>query len=139
MSRSPSPAVKQRHPRHASSLTMTIFLLLALAGLVACGPTASFRRGGGGGGGGGTGNNVGPCAPPAPVTTSPSTAKGIGTSAASTFMDLHVGSSDLLSTVSIPYGSLRLWDTLTGWAQINSASGVYDFSMLDGFVNSSPS
>jgi len=54
-------------------------------------------------------------------------------------MDLHVGSSDLLSTVSIPYGSLRLWDTLTGWAQINSASGVYDFSMLDGFVNSSPS
>jgi hypothetical protein len=54
-------------------------------------------------------------------------------------MDLHVGSSDILNTVTVPYGSLRLWDTSTGWAQINTSSGVYDFSTLDGFVNSSPS
>ena len=54
-------------------------------------------------------------------------------------MDLHVGSSDILNTVTVPYGSLRLWDTSTGWAQINTSSGVFDFSTLDGFVNSSPS
>src|SRR5256885_8630904 len=115
----------------------SLALFLLLAGLTACGgPTATFlnRRGGGGGGNGGNGGNVAPCALPTPVTRSPSTKLGVGSSASSTFMDLHVGSSDLLSGVSIPYGSLRLWDTLTGWAQINTSSGVYDFSMIDGFV-----
>jgi hypothetical protein len=54
-------------------------------------------------------------------------------------MDLHVGSSNLISGVSIPFGSLRLWDTSTGWSQINTASGVFDFSNLDGFVSAAPS
>jgi hypothetical protein len=53
-------------------------------------------------------------------------------------MDLHVGSSDLLSTVTIPYAGLRLWDTSTGWAQINTGDGTYDWSNLDGFVNTAP-
>jgi hypothetical protein len=37
--------------------------------------------------------------------------------------------------VSIPYGSLRLWDTSTGWAQINTANGSYDWTNLDSFAN----
>jgi hypothetical protein len=53
-------------------------------------------------------------------------------------MDLHVGSYNLLPDVTIPYGSLRLWDTDTGWSEINSASGVYDWSKLDAFEADAP-
>ena len=114
---------------------LSILPLVALAGLVACGGGgASFHQTGGGGGGGGNGA---PCTLPPAITSSPSTFLGVGTSGALTFVDLHVGSSDLISSVSVPFGSLRLWDTSTGWAQINTAPGVYDFtSTLDGFVNS---
>src|SRR6267378_4498796 len=118
---------------------LSIVLLAGLAALVACGgpSTASFRSRGGGGGGGVPGA---PCTPPSPITSSSgNVAAGVGTTASSTYMDLHVGGSDHLSTVTVPYGSLRLWDTSTGWAEINTASGVYDFSTLDGFVSSAPS
>jgi hypothetical protein len=53
-------------------------------------------------------------------------------------MDLHVGSSGLLNTVTVPYGGLRLWDTATGWAQIDTASGPIpdaNWAILDGFVS----
>ncbi len=133
MSKSPSPKMKLTG-FHGYLLSM--LLLTALAGLVACGgPVGSFHVRGGGGGGA----TAAPCTHPAPITNSASTRLGLGISGTSTFMDLHVGSSDLLNTVTIPYGSLRLWDTSTGWAEINTASGAYDFSTLDGFVNSSSS
>src|ERR1700687_5893000 len=32
---------------------------------------------------------------------------------------------------SIPFGSLRLWDSATGWAQLNPRKGEYDWSQLD--------
>ncbi len=35
---------------------------------------------------------------------------------------------------TIPFGSLRLWDTDTRWQQMNPASGVYDFSTLDAYL-----
>lgn len=135
MSKSPSSRTKFVHLRWFSSIVP----LAGLAALVACGgpSTASFRSRGGGGGGGVPGA---PCTPPSPITSSSgNVAAGVGTTASSTYMDLHVGGSDHLNTVTVPYGSLRLWDTSTGWAQINTASGVYDFSTLDGFVNSAPS
>ncbi len=130
MSRSPSPRIMKLDFR---SLSFAIFPLVALAALVACGGgAASFRQRGGGG-------NGAPCTQPPAITNSASTKLGITQPATpSTFMDLHVGSSDILNTVSIPYGSLRLWDTSTGWAQINTGPGVYDFSTVNGFVNSSP-
>jgi hypothetical protein len=31
----------------------------------------------------------------------------------------------------IPFGSLRLWDSATGWAQLNTGKGQYDWSQLD--------
>jgi hypothetical protein len=40
--------------------------------------------------------------------------------------------------VSIPYGTLRLWDTGTGWSQVNSSAGVFDFSNIDGFTSAAP-
>lgn len=113
-------------------------LLAALVICVGCasGGGAFFERGGGGGGGngGGSGNGA-PCSPGNPVTTSPSVALGVGQVVPSNFMDLHVGTSDLLDTVTVPYGSLRLWDTETGWAQINTGPGQYSWSNLDGFVD----
>jgi hypothetical protein len=35
----------------------------------------------------------------------------------------------------IPFGSLRLWDAGVGWAQINTAEGVYDWTLLDEWLN----
>src|SRR5437879_3363215 len=104
MSRSPSPRIMKPDFR---SLSFAIFPLVALAALVACGGgAASFHQRGGGGG------NGAPCTQPPAITNSASTKLGITQPATpSTFMDLHVGSSDILNTVSIPYGSLRLWDT----------------------------
>jgi hypothetical protein len=32
---------------------------------------------------------------------------------------------------SVQFGGLRLWDSGTGWSQINTAPGVYDFSHMD--------
>jgi hypothetical protein len=49
-------------------------------------------------------------------------------------MDLHLGSSGL-PWPTVPFGGLRLWDTATGWGQINTAAGVYDWTNLDGFVS----
>jgi len=49
-------------------------------------------------------------------------------------MDLHLGSSDL-PWPTVPFGGLRLWDTSTGWAQINTSEGVYDWSTLDAFAS----
>ena len=34
----------------------------------------------------------------------------------------------------VPIGSLRLWDAGVGWAQINTAQGVYDWSLLDEWL-----
>jgi hypothetical protein len=122
----------------------SILPLVALTTLVACGGGgASFRQIGGGGGGGGGGGNGAPCALQAPSSSSPTATLGLVQPATTNaFMDLHVGNPTLLTngSVSVPYGSLRLWDTGTGWAQINSSPGVYDFSAnLDGFVSAAPS
>ena len=35
---------------------------------------------------------------------------------------------------SVPFGSLRLWDTDTRWQQMNPANGVFDFSSLDAYL-----
>src|SRR5262249_16307224 len=33
-----------------------------------------------------------------------------------------------------PFGSLRLWDTGTGWAQIETADGVYHWDLFDQWL-----
>jgi len=35
---------------------------------------------------------------------------------------------------TVPFGSIRLWDTDTRWQQMNPANGVYDFSTLDAYL-----
>jgi hypothetical protein len=121
---------------------VTIILLVGLTGLTACGGGTGIREVQIGGGGGNPSPNcvtaVTASVDPA-ISKVPTTSAGLGTVTPSAFMDLHVGSSNLIPDVTIPYGSLRLWDTGTGWAQINTASGVFDFSSLDGFVDAAPS
>lgn len=107
--------------------------LLTLAGLISCGGSSNTPGGRGGGGGGGGGGAD--CSQPVPFPTSPISQGGLNKPVPSTYMDLHVGSSNLVSQVSVPFGSLRLWDTATGWAQINTSKDVFDFSTLDGFVS----
>ena len=36
---------------------------------------------------------------------------------------------------AVPIGSLRLWDAGVGWAQINTDDGVYDWSLLDEWLD----
>ena len=100
---------------------------LALISLVGCGgaSTARFTTGGGGGGPN--------CTQPPPITTSAETTKGVGTAASPTFMDMHFGAPDL-PWPTVPFGGIRLWDTDTGWAEINSSLGQYDWTKLDSFV-----
>jgi polysaccharide biosynthesis protein PslG len=37
---------------------------------------------------------------------------------------------------AVPFGSLRLWDASVAWYQINTADGVYDWSVLDAWLAS---
>ncbi len=35
----------------------------------------------------------------------------------------------------VPFGSMRLWDSGVGWAEINTADGVYDWTLLDEWLD----
>jgi len=108
-----------------------IALLVTLAGLMSCGGVYVRRRTGGGGGGG---NNGQPCVPQAPNTTPASVSKGVGQVVPSTFMDLHLGTTTI-AWPTVSFGGLRLWDTNTGWAEINTGDGSYNWTTLDGYVS----
>src|ERR1700692_4778509 len=136
MSKSPSPEkrVFKKRKLTSGSFLFAAALLLAMAGLASCGggsPSREIITGGGGGGGHGAACSIST----QPTLPSSIVANGVGNTVPSNYMDLHVGSATLISTVTVPYGGLRLWDTSTGWAQINTASGQYDWSNLDSFVN----
>ncbi len=128
----PSP---KSTPNAFSKFLRLILPLPLPAGLISCGGSSNTPAGGGGGGGGGGGNGA-DCTPLTPVKTSPKAQLGVGKSVPTSFMDLHLGSSGL-PWPTVPFGGLRLWDTATGWAQINTASGVYDWTNLDGFITAS--
>ena len=66
-------------------------------------------------------------------TTAPTTTNGVGQVGEATFLDMHTGSPNYWP--SVPVGSLRLWDTGTQWPLIETSSGQYDWSGLDGFVS----
>ncbi len=124
----PSP---KSSPNAFSKFLRLILPLALLASLIACGGSSNTPAGGGGGGGGGNGAD---CAQPIPIATSPKAQLGVAKVVPTSFMDLHLGGSSL-PWPTVRFGGLRLWDTATGWAQINTADGVYDFSSnLDGFL-----
>ncbi|HLK33270.1 MAG TPA: hypothetical protein VKT29_09285 [Terriglobales bacterium] len=47
------------------------------------------------------------------------------------FFGMHVAHRDQIEWPTVDFGSLRLWDTRTNWAQINRRPGVYDWDTLD--------
>lgn len=59
---------------------------------------------------------------------------GRGYTIPASFSGMHI---NLQSTPwpAIPVGAVRLWDSNTGWAQIETANGTYDWSVLDTRVN----
>jgi hypothetical protein len=133
MSKSPPPTLEcNLFSKFLSLVLPPLLSLMLLAGTISCGGGSTTPAGQGGGGGGG--GNSANCSPSVPFSASPVSQAGVGKIVPSTFMDLHLGSSSL-PWPTVPFGGLRLWDTATGWAQINSAQGVYDFSSnLDGFL-----
>lgn len=87
--------------------------LVALAGLAACG--------------GGSSSSVQP--PPPPVTR------------ANTYFGMHIHSLEPGTpwpdsvVPSVQFGGIRLWDSGVGWAEINTADGVYNFSHMDSWLS----
>src|SRR5471030_2964018 len=49
-----------------------------------------------------------------------------------TFFGMHVNQTNVAWTT---FGSYRLWDDGTAWANINTSNGVYNWSPLDAWVN----
>ncbi len=129
MSKSPSPPSTCNTFLKFLRLTLP---LLTLAATIACGGVSNTPN---------TNHPPPPpgadCALPVPLKTSPKAQGGVGKSVPNTFMDLHMGSSNL-PWPTVPFGGLRLWDTATGWAQIQTTqNGQPDWSNLDGFVSAS--
>jgi polysaccharide biosynthesis protein PslG len=95
-------------PESRLSRSISCAVLLLAAVLLACG---------------GGGSNSNGSAPP-PTTTQ----------ATSSTFGMHI---NRLTTPwpQDKFAAIRLWDTNTGWAQINSAPGVYDWSRMDSWLS----
>ena len=49
-------------------------------------------------------------------------------------MDIHPGVLTSQPWPSVPFGSIRLWDTATTWNDLEPTQGVYDWTTLDGYL-----
>ncbi|HEV2467637.1 MAG TPA: hypothetical protein VGS78_00475 [Candidatus Sulfotelmatobacter sp.] len=54
-------------------------------------------------------------------------------------MTAHTGVLFSTPWPTMPIYSMRLWDTNTGWAQLNPSKGVYDWSTLDSWISAAGS
>ncbi|HEX3821248.1 MAG TPA: hypothetical protein VHW45_13000 [Candidatus Sulfotelmatobacter sp.] len=123
----------------------TTLTFAGLLGMLACGgtgsPTLSTGGGGGGtgGGGGGGSQNVLPCTFAAPNAGGTTSGAGVGTTVSAQYFGMHVSApndpwpSSLIPNFQI--GDQRLWDAGVAWSQINTSSGVYDWSGLDNWLS----
>ncbi len=109
MSRSFSPSF---HTFGVLKVLAPLILLVALAGLVACSGVS-------------TSSSAVQPPPPPPAT-------------ANTFFGMHIHSvgTPWPDTVvfTVQFGGLRLWDSGTGWSEINTAPGVFDFSHMNSWL-----
>jgi hypothetical protein len=108
----------------------SLLLLLALAALVACGGGSSTST---------------PQLPPPDTThnicsTSAFTGNPAGGAQPNTFFGMHIHSAAPGTpwpgsvVPSVQFGGLRLWDSGTGWAEINTSAGVCDFRHMDAWL-----
>jgi hypothetical protein len=116
---------------------LSIFALASLLGVLGCGgggSSSSFTQGGGGGGGGG--GNVLPCTFNPPASGGSTSGAGVGTLIGNDYFGMHLNSEDAPwpffsingSMQTLPFGSQRLWDAGIAWSQVNTSSGVYDWT-----------
>jgi polysaccharide biosynthesis protein PslG len=70
-----------------------------------------------------------PTPPPPPQAPSPS---GLS----SNFFGLSISGIQASHFPTVPFGAVRLWDTNTTWAQIETSSGVYSWNELDTWLRS---
>jgi hypothetical protein len=90
-----------------------LIALLALAGLVACGGVSTS---------GGSSQSSPPVVRP------------------NTYFGMHIHSLEPGTpwpdavVPSVQFGGIRLWDSGVGWAEVNTSSGVYDFSHMDSWM-----
>ncbi len=126
-----------------ASFLMFLALILALSGLLvtaACGgsSTSLGSRGGGGGGGGGGTQDAPPCLFNPPASGGSTSAAGLNSQIDNKFFGMHINSPQA-PWPSFPFGSQRLWASAVSWAQINTASGSYDWSLLDQWLSQAQS
>jgi hypothetical protein len=50
-------------------------------------------------------------------------------------MQMNTGVLNQQPWPASPFGAVRLWDTSTTWGEVNSAPGVYDWSVLDHWIS----
>jgi hypothetical protein len=128
---------KKSPPSAQFGVNIFLWLILALAsllGVVGCGGSGASPSLGGGGGGG-TGNVL-PCTFTPPASGGNTSGAGVGTQISNDYFGMHLNSEDapwpffLLngSNDTLPFGSQRLWDAGIAWSQVNTASGVYDWT-----------
>jgi polysaccharide biosynthesis protein PslG len=72
-----------------------------------------------------------PTPPPAPPP-SPSPSAGLPES----FFGQSISGIQVSHFPTVPFGGVRLWDTNTTWAQIETSSGVYSWTELDTWLRS---
>ncbi len=97
-------------------LSLAVLLMCVLV-LTGCGAkaTSNLSTGGGGGtGGGGTGG-------------------GGGGAAVSSFFGMHINFSTT-AWPNVPVAGLRMWDDHAAWSLINTAPGVYDWTLMDTWL-----
>lgn len=120
----------------------TSLAFTGLLAMLACGGSGpgTFSTGGGGGNGGGGGSqNVLPCTFSTPAPGGSTSGAGVGSTISNRYFGMHInGTNDPWPSTLIPnmqIGSQRLWDAGVAWSQINTASGVYDWSGLDTWLS----
>ena len=117
------------HDVHLLKRLALVLSLAAMAGLAACGggSSSSFQE-------------------PPPVntnnvcSTTPFSGNPAGGAQPNPFFGMHIhslapGTPWPDSVVpSVQFGGLRLWDSGTGWAEMNTSAGVCDFSHMDSWL-----
>jgi polysaccharide biosynthesis protein PslG len=73
-----------------------------------------------------------PPPPPPPVPPTPSPSAGLPAS----FFGLSISGPQASHFPAVPFGGVRLWDTNTSWAQIETSSGSYSWIELDTWLRS---
>ncbi len=129
---------KNESPQGHLGLLMFLLLILAsLLGTPGCGggsSSSSVSGGGGGGGGGGTGNAA-PCIFTPSISTT-TTGAGLNTVVGEHYFGMHLNSTNAPwpyyivggSRQPLPFASQRLWAAGVDWAEVNTASDVFNWT-----------